>query len=581
MDIVLYTVPHLCVLVVAAYLLARIDFFDGLEAEPRGMKFAAVVAVFSFIALYGVINSLLSLQTTWPITTYTVGIALVSLMFGMRPALCVALISAASILMLRPVTWVADLSALVIALAVCSFSRKRSTGYDGELFGIAAGLTEIARMLLIVAFVRPVTAAKEIVYGTSFTMIVLNGSAVIVFTMIINDVISRRILLEKDTFRRSELNIAKNIQMSLLDKNFDIDPRLKFSAFLRPAMEVGGDLYSFIKRGADTFCFILGDVSGKGVSAAITMSRTMTLFQMNAVKYSSPEEILAAMNDSLCENNSAQMFVTAVLGSLDMNTGVLRWSNAGHTAPFIADAERTAELPRIKGKPLGIIPDLRYKSAEFALDPGKSLFFYTDGVSEAENIAHEQFGKGGILATLSSTTSDSPEGLNTMVVADVDKFADGVPQFDDITAFAVALAPRGRLEYSIPNDIGAAAKLVSKVPLDMECLTDDMNLTNTVDLVIEEIVTNTVKFGYGDGRKDKIKVTVELAEETAKVTTTDSSDPFDPFSAPEPDLTGPLCERRMGGLGIHLLRHRVASHSYSSENGVNTLKIGIARGRKV
>ena len=218
MDVVLYTIPHLCVLVVAAYLLARIDFFDGMDERPRGLKLAAVIAVFSFIALYGVANSVFITKSTWPISTYTVGIALVSLLFGMRPALFVAGISALSILILRPITWAADLLALAAALAVCAFCRKKSTGFDGELFGIAAGFTEIIRTLLIVAFVRPVSAAKEIVYGTSFTMIVLNGSAVIVFIMIINDIISRRKLLEKDAFRKSELKIAKNIQMSMLGK---------------------------------------------------------------------------------------------------------------------------------------------------------------------------------------------------------------------------------------------------------------------------------------------------------------------------------------------------------------------------
>ena len=579
MDIVLYTVPHLCVLVVVAYLFARVDFFDDPDAgkgELRGARFYAAIAIFTLIALYGTIYGYLTGAPDRHVTTYTVGVALVTLLFGTRPSICVALLSAAAILLASPVTLTADILALVAACVVCALFHRKFKGYDGPLFGIAAGLVEIIHMLLIVAFVRPVPAAKDIVYDVSFTMIVLNGTAVAVFAMIINDMISRNKLLEKDAYRKSELNVARNIQMSLLEKNFKIDPRLTFDAFLRPAMEVGGDLYSFLKTSEDKFCFILGDVSGKGIPAAITMSRTIALFRMYAATNDDPGKILSAMNDSLCANNTEQMFVTAALGTLDLGTGELRYANAGHTKPYIANANGDAtEAPRAKGKPLGIIPHIKYIPLSLQLEAGQFILFYTDGVSEAENMEHEQFDARRIMESLSTGPRSTPEEVNQNLLSNVDKFADGTPQSDDIALLCVGVTPPNTLKYVIPNKIDSVANLASEVPLEIEKLTAEMKAADVAALVIEEIVSNTVKYGYHDGRDDEIEVGADMANDALIITITDRSDPFDPFSAPEPDLTLPPEKRPIGGLGIHLLRKRIKSYSYTTENGVNTLRVYI------
>ena len=440
MNMVFDFIQTACVIIVLSYLLSRANFFsqvDGSEKLTKG-KMLITVAVFVFIALYGIIVRS-SLASGMYVDTRIAGIALSGLLFGYLPSALVLLPTVIVTLVLREQTLLADILAMCIACGLSGYCRKRFPDFDAALSGIIVGALEVCHMLLIVFFVRPVTDAKAIVYAISFPMIVVNGCAVIAFVLIITDINDRRRLWEKESFSRSELSVARRIQSSLLKTDFDLDPRLDLSAFLEPTYDVGGDLYSFTLDDGRYFRFIMGDVSGKGVSAAIVMSRCEAIFQEIVLHVSDPSETLALLNERLCRGNDAQVFVTAFVGTLDLETGRLVYSNAGHVTPYLIEAKKPASaLPRPKGMALGFLPCAAFENVTLELKPGQYVLTYTDGITEAENSEHTLFGEQGLEMALSGLESLSARTVVEALLAAVRAHSAGTEQSDDIAILSLA-----------------------------------------------------------------------------------------------------------------------------------------------
>ena len=434
MNMVFDFIQTACVLIVLSYLLSRANFFsqmDGAKELPKE-KMPITVAVFVFIALYGIIVRA-SLASGMYVDTRIAGIALSGLLFGYLPSALVLLPTVIVTLILREQTLFADILAMCLACGLSGYCHRRFPDFDAALSGIIVGALEVCHMLFIVFFVRPVTAAKATVYAISFPMIVVNGCAVIAFVLIITDMNDRRRLWEKESFSRSELSVARRIQSSLLETNFDLDPRLDLSAFLEPAYDVGGDLYSFTLDGGRYFKFIMGDVSGKGVSASIMMSRCEAFFQEIVLHTSSPSETLTLLNERLCRRNDAQMFVTAFAGTLDLETGELVYSNAGHVTPYLIEAKKPARaLPRPKGIALGFMPSAKFENVALALKPGQYVLTYTDGITEAENTEHTLFGEQRLETALSNLEALSARTVEQTLLAAVRAHSALAQQSDDI-----------------------------------------------------------------------------------------------------------------------------------------------------
>lgn len=434
MNMVFDFIQTACVLIVLSYLLSRANFFsqvDGTRKLPKE-KMPVTVAVFVFIALYGIIVRS-SLASGMYVDTRIAGIALAGLLFGYLPSALVLLPTVIVTLIMREQTLLADIFAMCLACGLSGYCHRRFPDFDAALSGIIVGALEVCHMLLIVFFVRPVTDAKAIIYAISFPMIVVNGCAVIAFVLIITDINDRRRLWEKESFSRSELSVAKRIQSSLLETNFDLDPRLDLSAFLEPAYDVGGDLYSFTLDGGRYFKLIMGDVSGKGVSASIMMSRCEAFFQEIVRHTSGPSETLALLNERLCRSNDAQMFVTAFAGTLDLETGELVYSNAGHVTPYLIEAKTPAQaLPRPKGIALGFIPSAKFENVAVELKPGQYVLTYTDGITEAEDSAHTLFGEQRLETALSNLGTLSARAVVETLLAAVRAHSAGAQQSDDI-----------------------------------------------------------------------------------------------------------------------------------------------------
>ena len=237
----------------------------------------------------------------------------------------------------------------------------------------------------------------------------------------------------------TELTMANQIQESMLPSIFPAFPdRPEFDIFARmdPAKEVGGDFYDFFLVDEDHLCMVIADVSGKGVPAALFMMASKIIIQSVAMMGNSPAEILKRTNDAICSNNKMDMFVTVWLGILEISTGKLVASNAGHEYPYIA---RNGKFTLYKDKHSFVIGGMdgeEYSEYSLQLDPGDMLFTYTDGVVEANTDRKELFGNDRLTDVLNARTDPSCEELVEDVKDAVDAFVDNAPQFDDCTMLA-------------------------------------------------------------------------------------------------------------------------------------------------
>jgi len=245
------------------------------------------------------------------------------------------------------------------------------------------------------------------------------------------------------------LELAKEIQMGLVPHDFPALPEFKeidIYATIIPALEVGGDLYDFFPLDNDRICFIIGDVSDKGIPAALFMAMARTAFKMSAI--ASPESIaltMARVNQFLCESNPQQMFVTALAGILDLRTGRVDYADAGHEPPFILQPSGTVlKVNKVGGIVLGFMPDQKFPSGTIQLNPEDALVLYTDGVTEAMNVGHQLFGAEAIERTLSRAGQAAmSERIVKVLLDDMRVFVGEAHQSDDITMLVIKYLGRG------------------------------------------------------------------------------------------------------------------------------------------
>jgi phosphoserine phosphatase RsbU/P len=244
-----------------------------------------------------------------------------------------------------------------------------------------------------------------------------------------------------------ELDAARALQMGMVPRDFPA-PSAEFPveifAMMEPAREVGGDLYDFFPTPDARFAFLIGDVSGKGVAAAMFMARTKNLFRLAtnmAQGPAKPAEIVTRVNRELCEGNDTLMFVTLYFGVLDPKTGEIEFCNAGHDPPYRLGQGPPALAAGAQGMALGIDPAWHYETGKLRLARGNTLYFYTDGITEAADTADALFTQQRLQDVLQRETGAPPGKLIGAVAKAVEDFIRGAPQSDDITAMAIRLLP--------------------------------------------------------------------------------------------------------------------------------------------
>lgn len=371
---------------------------------------------------------------------------------------------------------------------------------------------------------------------------------------------------------QNELRIGRNIQMAMIPKTFPAFPDrtdLDFAASIVPAKEVGGDLYDFYIRDEKLF-FCIGDVSGKGVPAALVMSVTRSLFRAISARETNPAKIVTMMNDSMSENNENNMFVTFFLGILDLPSGVLHYCNAGHNPPMV----NNSKLPVEPNVPLGVVPDMVFQEQVTRLNYQDTLFLYTDGLTEAENAQSDQFGEKRMEQVLANKSS-AQSMLEAMQKA-VDKFVSNAPQSDDLTMLVLNyMAQPESIQQErhiiLHNDIQQIPQLAEFVETVAEEKKLSQSLAMNLNLALEEAVTNVILYAYPNGSDGLVDVEAIMREHSLEFIITDSGKPFDPTAAPDTDINLSVEERPIGGLGIHLIRQLMDQVCYQRKDDKNIL----------
>jgi serine phosphatase RsbU (regulator of sigma subunit) len=246
-----------------------------------------------------------------------------------------------------------------------------------------------------------------------------------------------RIIAKHNERMKNELDVGKEIQMSMLPKIYPATPYLNMYALLDPAREVGGDLYDFFMVDEDHLMFGIGDVSGKGVPAALFMAVTKTLIKAHGGKISSPAEILTAVNVDISASNDQSMFVSYFLGILNLKTGNLNYSNAGHLLPIRKWKDISSKLDGLHGPVLGAMDSYTYKDTTVQIMPNEVLLLYTDGVTEAMNKNHDLYSEDRLLKFMNEFKARDAKTLVDALIVDVNRFTKQEEQSDDITILAL------------------------------------------------------------------------------------------------------------------------------------------------
>ncbi len=366
----------------------------------------------------------------------------------------------------------------------------------------------------------------------------------------------------------SELNIASAIQMAMLPKVFPpFMDRLDMNAYgmVKPAKEVGGDLYDFYVR-HDKLFFCIGDVSGKGVPAALVMATMRSLFRSVTSHEERAAKIVAEINNTLADQNDQNMFVTFFLGVLDFKTGKMEYCNAGHNAPVLH--RRLLDVkPNL---PLGIVSGYEFEAQSIQMEYNDTIFLYTDGLTEAENEQHEQYGEERMLQTLAALTDSRPREVVEAMLEHIETFVNGAQQSDDLTMLFIRYQKPALI---MRNDI----QQIPSLPDWIDSLGIPQELNMPINLALEEAVSNVMLYAYPNIKSGI--VIVEFARSTDDdgehilFTISDSGIPFDPTQQEEADISLSAEDRAIGGLGIHLVRKLMDRITYRREDEKNVLTL--------
>ena len=379
----------------------------------------------------------------------------------------------------------------------------------------------------------------------------------------------------KEQHIEDELAIARDIQQSLLPTGASASsiPKVDVCGLQIPARFVGGDLYDYYVRGNKLF-FCIGDVSGKGVPAALLMAISHSLFRTLSAHDESPESIMKSFNAAINDNNSDMMFITMFLGILDMETGTVRYCNAGHNPPIIIRNGQTEFLATKPSLLLGVEPDATYTSHTLDLAPGDSLFLYTDGLTEAENVRKELFGEERTLKVAAGFRKLTAEEQVKQMREAMQLFVDHAEQSDDLTLLVVRRTETDtNATLTLNNNINELDRLEPFLEDFFQQNGLAMESLSKIDLALEEALANVIMYAYPEGTEGDVTLSMRVENNAICMEISDGGVPFNPLQQQEADLDVPLEKRKIGGLGIHLIKEIMDSVAYEYREGKNLLKL--------
>lgn len=374
-----------------------------------------------------------------------------------------------------------------------------------------------------------------------------------------------------------ELEYAKSIQHGMLPSVFPPYPNkteFEIYATMSPAKEVGGDFFDFSLTNDRYLRFCVADVSGKGIPAALFMMRAKTLIKGYGEAGMDVEEIMSRVNDELCSNNEAGMFVTCWLGIMDISTGTIEYANAGHNLPVII--KKNGEVSFLQNKPnfvLAGVSGVKYTRYTTRLEPGETIFVYSDGVTEATNSAKELFGEDRLLTSLELLANQSCEAQCKMLREHIDLFVGDAPQFDDITM--LSLLYKGCEDMlTVDANLDNYDQIMDYVDNKLREFGCPPKEVLKINVACDEIIANITSYSYKD-KTGPMSVSLEKQDKPRAVviTFTDSGVPFNPMEREDPNVNKSAEERSIGGLGIYMVKNTMDKVEYEYKNSSNILKI--------
>ena len=429
-------------------------------------------------------------------------------------------------------------------------------------------IPESGHVFCVVVPIREVEHTRNSSVGTTmFILLVLIAAATLVALRAVT--LRERAEEERrkeEARRQKELTLATSIQSAALPSVFPPFPSIAdcvdIYARMRAAKEVGGDFYDFYFVGDHSLAFLVADVSGKGVPGAMFMMRAKTTLNDLLSRGGRLSDAVAAVNARLADGNDANMFVTAWIGVLDLETGVVEYVNCGHNPPVVHRADGALEwVNETSGPVLAAFEGFPYEPHELVLRPGDRLFLYTDGVVEAQSRG-ELFGEDRLAAALAPEVADAKSACHVVEMA-VDAFAAGESQADDITMLALGLNGVRRMFAASAEGLAAATDFVQGFCAD-----------HRAAIVIDEIASNIVRCSGAS--------TFELAYRRSAggyaLVFTDAGTPFNPLAHPDPDVTASAEERTIGGLGIFMVKKMAETVDYEWRGGCNVLTVCMKEG---
>jgi sigma-B regulation protein RsbU (phosphoserine phosphatase) len=388
-----------------------------------------------------------------------------------------------------------------------------------------------------------------------------------------------------------ELEIAASIQQSMLprqDSAVAMPAAVRVAAALLPAKQVGGDLYDYFAIGGGDILFAIGDVSDKGIPAALFMARLSALLRVLGAAGELPDRLLAGINARLVEGNEACMFVTVGCGLINVNTGRVRYASAGHEAPLVRLVEGTVRpLAGENGPALGIDAAVDYQLGEGFVAPGDTLVLFTDGVTEAEAEDSTLFGYDRLTRLLGEAPDGDPQALVRRIVDTVAAHASGYHATDDLTVMAVGLRPAevavrrsdGAVYWVIEPDASSAGIRQAQHWLHAILASRETGPARIgdVELIAEELLTNVARAaGLRDGGV-RLSLECALTPDEIVLTFRDDGPQFDPTAVEGPELEVDIADRDIGGLGILLVRKLADDCRYFRADGWNVVEVRLRR----
>ncbi len=475
---------------------------------------------------------------------------------------------------LRQITFWGVLAGLVVALAGLALVRRTSRLISQPI----EDLTESAQHFALGEFDYPLEHVKRVDEVGVMARAFDSARASIKQQMEeIADMGAARMRMER------EFNIARDIQLAMLPSGTEFDAgdaKVELHGMLQPAKAVGGDFYNLFERDGDAVWFVIGDVSDKGVPAALFMTRTMTVLEVAAQLGGSPGRALHEAAKHLVAGNDTCMFATVLCGVLELRTGALSLASAGHEPPVLLRADGRREfLPVPSEEPLGVSVADTYPVWRGRLLPGDTLFTYTDGITEAFDRGNEAFGTQRLLDALDPRLDARAQCKR--VVDAANSFAGDAPQSDDITVFALRFLrdARAHERFTVkaylraplpPNAVGL---LMAEVDAGLAGHGLPATLMHDVHLVLEEMACNIFSHGQVQGRDPALELLVSVDSDRLCLEFRDDGRAFDPLSQPAPDLDADIGDRPIGGLGVHLVRELAEEVAYSRDDHHNVLRV--------